>query len=151
MNSFNCASQSWWDDTGKHTPPSHPGVISHTKPSNGYLQFRGTSCGWTLSSLANLVLLLALLPSTIVRTFSHWKPPLRIRSYLGVIVLGQLSYRTVNARQLDWSQHPKGESTESTQSPATHNTFRCGSPIKLLFSLLWRNAPYKRCNHEDLS
>lgn len=138
-------------ETGKNTPSSHPGVISHTRPSSGYLQFRGTSCGWTLSSLANLVLLLALLPSTIVRTFSHWKPPLRIRSYLGVIVLGQLSYRTVSARQWDWSQLTRRASTESTQSPETRNRFHCGSSIKVLFSLLCRNVPYKRCNHEHLS
>lgn len=141
----------WWQSCSRaaQTQPSHlPRSESpHWSLPNGYLQFRGASCGWTLSPLANLILLLALLPSTVVGPLAHWKPPLRVRSYLGVVVLGQLSCRTSSARKRDWGQHNRGITKRhpwDVSSQGVQRDQQLHHPIRVLLSFLRKNAPTKQ-------
>lgn len=117
-------------------------------PETRYLQFRGASCCRTLSPLANLILLLALLPSTIVGTLSHWKPPLRVRSHLGVIVLRQLSCRTSSPRKWDWGHHIGEASPRDIHGMSVARKHKRPSnphnPIRVLLLLPWKNAPSRQ-------
>lgn len=118
----------------------------HQSLQNGYLQFRA-SCGWTLSPLANLILLLALLPSPVVGPLSHGEPPLRVGSHLGVVVLRQLSCRTSSARKWDWGQHDRGITMGhawDVSSWAVQRDQQLHHPIRVLLSFLRKNALTKQ-------
>lgn len=133
---------------GTTQPSQQPRSDSpHQALQNGYLQLRGASCGWTLSPLANLILLLALLPPTIVGTLSHWKPPFRVRSHLGIVVFRQLSCRTSSGRKWDWG-HTGEVSPRDMHGTSIARKHKEPSnphhPIGALLSILWKNAPSKQ-------
>lgn len=133
---------------GTTQPSQQPRSDSpHQALQNGYLQFRGASCGWTLSPLANLILLLALLPSTVVGTLSHWKPPFRVGSHLGIIVFRQLSCRISSGRKWDWGHTGEVSPRDTQGTSAARKHKEPSNPhhsIGALLSILWKNARSKQ-------
>ncbi len=66
-------------------------LVMFTCDSESYSQLSWSSCRRSLCSFSYLLLRLALLLASVIRTLPHGQPPLRIRGRFGVIVFRQFA------------------------------------------------------------